>query len=363
MYSLHEDERFKCIASSDYNLLFNKQTGFLARWGKTKDDDPDWSPFGPELADIEISSAAPEDLTNVGSLTTITQGGCNGIGCKKFCYKQNTSNQTVHMTLELFKGIMDRMPRTLTQIAFGVCSINSNPDVWEIFAETRRRGCVPNVTVNGQGITDDIAAKLSSLCGAVAVSVNPENQEIAYNAVKKLTKDYGMSQVNFHIVLSLDTVSFVKSVVDDMQNDPRLSELNALVMLAFKDKGCTGCFQPVTLDAYREVIAYCDEYGTRYGFDSCSAHTYLRAIEGHPNADQLEQCVEPCESGLFSIYINVFGHVSACSFCEGMDMWADGIDVMSYDTFVDLWNCDKMKAWRQRILDNDRECPFYQIGQ
>jgi hypothetical protein len=27
------------------------------------------------------------------------------------------------------------------------------------------------------------------------------------------------------------------------------------------------------------------------------------------------------------------------------------------------WNCDKMKAWRQRILDNDRECPFYQIGR
>ncbi len=363
MYGIKDTKTIRALCSADYNFIFRKDTGFFARWGATKDDDPNWSPFGPEIADIEISSAAPEDLKQDSDLTAITQGGCNGIGCKKFCYKQNVGNRTVHMTLELFQQIMDRMPPTLTQIAFGVCSIDSNPDTWDIFEEARRRDVVPNVTVNGQGITNEVAAKLSSLCGAVAVSINPDNREIAYDAVKKLTQDYGMTQINFHIVLAQDTVSFVKSVVDDMQVDPRLSGLNALVMLAFKDRENTQCFQPVTLKGYADVIDYCEQKEVRFGFDSCSAHTYLRVIEGRPDHDQLAQCVEPCESGLFSIYINVFGQVSACSFCEGIDTWEHGIDILSYDSFIDLWKDSKMENWRQQLLARKRECPFYEIGK
>lgn len=102
----------KTFRSPDYNYNFNVESGYFERWGRKVEDDPDFSPFGPEIADIEISSASPDDLLvkymNYDH-NIVTEGGCNGLGCKKFCYKGNTSNRTIHMTIELFKEIMDRM--------------------------------------------------------------------------------------------------------------------------------------------------------------------------------------------------------------------------------------------------------------
>jgi hypothetical protein len=64
----------KYFKSSNYNYRFNLNNGFFARWGKTFDHDPPYSPFGPEIADIEISTICP---------------GIDGIHCP-YCYKANT---------------------------------------------------------------------------------------------------------------------------------------------------------------------------------------------------------------------------------------------------------------------------------
>jgi hypothetical protein len=53
----------KVVKSPGYNYLFNVKNGFFARWGKTIEDDPDFSPLGPEILDFEIS--------------TICNGGCS----------------------------------------------------------------------------------------------------------------------------------------------------------------------------------------------------------------------------------------------------------------------------------------------
>ena len=46
---------WKKLISKDYNYVFNKETGFFARWGETKEADPEKAPF-PEILDLEISS-------------------------------------------------------------------------------------------------------------------------------------------------------------------------------------------------------------------------------------------------------------------------------------------------------------------
>lgn len=46
----------KIFTSKDYNYVFNTETGAFARWGATKAEDPDFSPYGPEILDIEIST-------------------------------------------------------------------------------------------------------------------------------------------------------------------------------------------------------------------------------------------------------------------------------------------------------------------
>jgi hypothetical protein len=167
-----ENESVKKLQSETYNYHFDKKTGFFARWGKTKEDDPDYSPFGPEIADIEISTIC---------------NGVEGVGPCKFCYKANTKQGT-YMNFETFKKLFHNLPRTMTQIAFGIGDIEANPDMWTIFDYCREHGVVPNVTVNGEGITDEIADKLINRIGACAVSVY--DKEKSYTAIQTLNSAF-----------------------------------------------------------------------------------------------------------------------------------------------------------------------------
>jgi len=118
--------------SKDYNYYFDKSNGFFARWGKNREDDPQFSPYGPEIADIEI--------------TTI----CNGIGnygpCK-FCYKANDPNGT-YMDITTFQKVLDKFPPTLCQVALGAdAKCESNPDIFPIMQHCLDNDIIPNITV------------------------------------------------------------------------------------------------------------------------------------------------------------------------------------------------------------------------
>lgn len=175
----------KVIRSKDYNYFFNAKTGFFARWGATKEDNPIMSPYGPEIADIEISTI------------------CNGIGKDSqtqkpcpWCYKSNTSCGK-NMDLETFKKVFRKLVnadgnvnKCLTQIAFGIGDINGNPDLWNIMEYCRNNEynqVVPNITTNGMHVDDEIAQKLAHVCGAVAVS-RYHVEDVCYDAVDKLCK-------------------------------------------------------------------------------------------------------------------------------------------------------------------------------
>lgn len=45
----------KSFRSEDYNWDFDMSNGLFKRWGRTLKDDPSWSPYGPEISDMEIS--------------------------------------------------------------------------------------------------------------------------------------------------------------------------------------------------------------------------------------------------------------------------------------------------------------------
>jgi MoaA/NifB/PqqE/SkfB family radical SAM enzyme len=340
---IQETDEVKALASAGYNYVFDKRTGAFARWGKTIQDDPDWSPFGPEILDLEIST-----------------GACKG-RCR-FCYKENGQPKaaTKHMQLHEFEDLLRRMPQTLTQIAFGITDVYANPDFFAIMRHARNKGVIPNYTTHGLDMDDWAADQTAELCGAVAVSV--VNKEKTYDCIKMLT-DRGMTQVNIHFMLSAERVPAAMQLADDIKSDPRLAKLNAVVFLQYKPKGGnTNHYSTPKLEDFRELINYCDERGVRYGFDSCTAPMYMRVIEDHPQRERLAQYVEPCESGLFSSYVNVDGDFFACSFCEGEAGWVDGISVFDYEDFTDLWRLPRLDRWRQTLLDNKRACPMYRLG-
>jgi MoaA/NifB/PqqE/SkfB family radical SAM enzyme len=269
------------------------------------------------------------------------------------------------MSLETFQRVFEKLPPTLTQIAFGIGSIDANPDLWAIFQHCREHGVVPNVTINGDRMTDADYDRLVELCGAVAVS-RYELKDVCYNAVQELTSR-GMQQVNIHMVLAEETYGQCRELLQDAATDSRLEKLNAIVFLALKPTGRGVSWTPLAdTDRYRQLVEEALAKKIGIGFDSCSAPLFLKAMERHPEYPRFEMMAEPCESWLFSLYVNVDGCVFPCSFLEE----GEGIDMTTVDNFQrDVWDCKTAQEWRERLLGTAvtglvpgcRECPKYNL--
>ena len=85
--------------AEDYHHYFNRRTGLSMRWGVTKDDDPQYCPYGPEILDLEIST-----------------GFCSG-NCS-WCYKANTPDAGINMSLATFQKILDKFMTDMIVIEF-----------------------------------------------------------------------------------------------------------------------------------------------------------------------------------------------------------------------------------------------------
>ena len=390
----------KVVRSKDYNYFFNSDTGFFARWGITKEDDPSMSPYGPEIADIEISTI------------------CNGLGkpCP-WCYKSNTrcgKNMNFETFGQLFYKLVNAqvkltMPdktisivspnqygnsviakdikvekianKCLTQIAFGIGDINGNPDLWNIMNYCRKNEynpVVPNITTNGMGVDEDIAQKLANVCGAVSVS-RYHIEDICYDAIDKLVKaaknpGATLKQVNIHQLLASETYDSCFKLLDDIKTDSRLAGLNAVVFLKLKPKGERNKFNSIeSQEKFAALIKAAQDKGISIGMDSCTAPLMLKYCEQN-NQDKIIASIEPCESTLFSIYINVDSQVFPCSFAEGTAGWEKGMDIREHENFLkDIWLSERLSGWRNGLLKSSskcvnckvskhcRSCPIYDI--
>ena len=212
-----ENKIFKVCKSPDYNFIFNKVNGTFLRWGKNKEDDPKYSPYGPEIVDMEIS--------------------VNGCPNKcSFCYKSNNSSKPTNMTFDTFVKIFKKLPNTVTQIAFGITGVQTNPDFIKILKYCRKKEVIPNFTLSGFDLTDEMAKECSKTVGAVAVSAYSTNKDICYNTVEKFI-NLGVAQTNIHLLVAEESIDFVYEGLQESQNDKRLEHLNAIVLLSVKNKG------------------------------------------------------------------------------------------------------------------------------
>lgn len=340
-YAIKETDKVKMVKAPGYSYYLRKKDGFFMRWGETAEDDPDFSPIGPEIADIEISTICPRACSH--------------------CYKSNTA-EGENMSLETFKEIFHKLPRTLTQIAFGIGSIDGNPDLWDIMRycrENEYNKVVPNITINGFGITGEHIWKLAGLVGAIAVS-NYE-KDVCYNTVKRLTNT-GLKQVNIHQLLSEETYEQCFQVVKDRETDPRLSNMKAVVFLLLKPKGNRNTYHCLKdRDKYKKLVDFCMDSGQPFGFDSCGATAFLDAIKGTDNEGLLNMCADPCESTCFSWYINAAGLAYPCSFSEGCE-GIEPINMLEIDNFLeDAWYTPQTVEFREKLLTCGRQCPLYNL--
>lgn len=338
----------KTFSSKDYNYVFDTSKGFFARWGNKIDDDPELSSFGPEILDIEVSTICTKACTH--------------------CYKSNTQYGR-NMTFDTFKEIFHKFPmfngkHFLTQIAFGIGDIDSNPDLWNMMSYITHFGVVPNITINGSKLTTKDAQKLALTCGAVSVSCY--DFETCFNAVKLLT-DNGVKQVNIHQLLSKDNLAYCSTLLDAPKKDTRLKYLNSIVFLLLKPKGKRNTLVQITaLNDYKALVDKAFANNVKIGFDSCSASSFLKSIKHRRDYYEIAKMVEPCESTLFSYYINASGIGYPCSFAEGLPQFK-GIDILKAQDFIkDVWENEETKAFRQQLICNKdrnmcRTCQIYKL--
>ena len=326
----------------DYYQIFNKTTGFNVRMGKTFEEDPSWCPLGPEILDFEISiNGCPK------------VGGAN---CK-YCYKNNSDKPASNITLDDFKKVVNRFPRNLSQIALGITGVQTNPDFVEMLRWLREdKGIVPNYTLSGADLNDEIFEATLKYCGRVAVSVYETDKNLCYNTIKRFN-DRHPNFCNMHIILSDSNLPFIEEVLTDIE-DKKVEGLRNIVFLRCKPVGrasklpCTLSFE--TLD---KVIQRCEKIGIGYGFDSCSCglvQDYFRE-KGRP---ELMKYCEPCESSRISGYINTFGQYFHCSFCEHVP------NFKSYNFLTDDFDFEKFwveDCEKYRKLDTMNNCPCFKI--
>lgn len=349
-FKIIENEKIKSLQSAEVNYDFNKNNGLMLTYGKTKEakDDPQYSPHGNFILDIEVTTKC-NGVSNLQGVKTT----CG------MCYKSNTTNG-INMPFDTFKNIIDKMPKVLTQIAYGSDSeATSNPDLFRMMEYSRSIGIIPNITV--AEITDQTADSLAKYCGAVAVS-RYSNKDICYDTIKKLT-DRGMLQVNMHFCVYKECLDDIHETLNDIKMDPRLSKLNAIVFLSLKKKGRgEKGFSTLNNEEFKGIVNRAMELGISWGSDSCGANKVLYAIKDRDNAKELESFIEPCESACFSFYIDVEGNGYPCSFAEGTDDWKEGLSVLNCNDFVkDIWNNERVVKFRNDIINCGRNCFLYEV--
>lgn len=346
--TIGDSKIIKLCSSEEYNYFFDKRNGMFSRWGKTEDDDPLYSPIGPEILDCEITTKC---------------SGVNGIPCS-ICYKSNDACGK-NMSFDTFKRVIDKVNKynQLTQVALGLDSTGEeNNDVWKMCKFLREeRGIIPNGTV--ANISNETADRIAMWFGACSVSYHGD-KDVCCNSVKKLV-DSGMNQVNIHFVLSKESMYEAITVMSEMCSDYRLRGLNAIVFLSLKKIGRAkdNGMEILAQDEFDKVIDYAQQHHIRYGMDSCSACKYLKYIDTHKDMVKYADFVEPCESfSVFSAYVSVDAKYYPCSFAECETGWENGFDVLGEEDFVkDIWNSEKMIKAREKSLECNRNCLLFEV--
>jgi hypothetical protein len=343
-FLITDTHEMKTVESAEYNYIFKKSTGTFLRWGQTHQDDPQICPIGPEILDIEISI-----------------NGCQN-KCA-WCYKGNTDGPPTNMDFDMYRTILGKIPKTLTQVALGITSVQTNPDFQKMLSYTRSCGFIPNFTTSGIDLTESFAKEIQPYVGAIAVSAYQTDKNVCYNTIKMLT-DLGYKQINIHLLVSRQTMSFVWEVLKDIKEDPRLAKMYAVIFLAVKPKGRAVQFTSATGEEYDLLVQHCISNNIIFGLDSCSAPKIddsIRALDvSQKDKNLMLACSERCESTLFSCYINVYGVAWACSFAENEQPIC--VDVLGCKDFIkDVWYSEPISNFREGLLSKNRNCPIFSL--
>ena len=351
-WKVFDGSTFKYTYCEDhsYNCLFNKTIGLNIRCGREIADDPEICELGPEIADIEIVT---------GSCPKVNSENC------RWCYKNNTSAPGKTMTLEQFKKTIDSFPKNLSQVALGITGVKSNPYLKDMLIYLKENGIVGNLTLTGADLDDETTDALCQYCGACAVSCYDKAKDLCYNTIKRLhdnakEKFNRNMHLNMHIVIADFSIDHIMDVLNDIK-DGKVPGLRSVVMLHAKPVGRAKNLDcNLSKENLTKVIKFCLDNNISFGFDSCNGHN-VQDILVEMGKSNLCSLIEPCEAGLFSIYVNVDGKTTPCSFVEHL-YENSAIDLLNADVQIeDVWMKDKMLNEFRNCTKCSKSCTIYSL--
>jgi hypothetical protein len=274
------------------------------------------------------------------------------------------------MSFETFKKVIKKINTNgqLQQVAFGLgATADENPELWDMCKWLRSKFIIPNGTV--ANVSKETAKKIATNFGAVAISYHNDFEVLAKNCLQfapyiiahhKGKEEITLAQLNIHFVIMEETFEDCKKLFTLLKSDPRFLAVNAVVLLGLKKCGRAenGNFNKITDEHFKELVDIAFDKKIGIGFDSCSCNKFLNSIKDREDYSKLEQLAEPCESKLFSIYLNQNAEIFPCSFNEKN---RKGFNILDDNNFLnDYWNNDS-DEWRKSLINSERSCPVYDV--
>lgn len=325
----YKDEKF------GFFEIFNEKNGTLIR-SDVNGVDPVSRSF-PELLDIGIMGHC------------VNSRLCQSAGID--CYQKGYLKDNPHMKLSEFELIARQAAGKTFQIALGGAGDpNKHPEFQEILNICRYYRIVPNLTTSGHEITGYEIQLIKKYCGAVAVSwysrlINGTEQNLeTLEAIKKLV-DFGCN-TNIHYVISMDSID---EAIYRLENNVFPKGINAVIFILYKPVGC-GRKDKVIADSKKLekfLNLAINEYPFRIGFDTCFTSALLKCYMKKIPVN----CMDACEAGTFSMYIDSQLNAYPCSF--GIDDKDCSLSLKDY-TIREVWNSKKFMSFRSQI---NNVCP------
>ena len=327
----YKDERF------GFFEIFNEENGTLIR-SDVNGVDPICRSF-PELLDVGI------------------MGQCeNSEFCQRAgidCYQKGYLKDNPHMSVSDFELIARQAAGKTFQIALGGAGDpNKHPDFHEILKICRYYRIVPNLTTSGNNITDQEMQYIKKYSGAVAVSwYSRLANEVEQNpeticAIKKLVA-LGCN-TNIHYVISTDTID---EAIYRLENDVFPKGIKAVIFILYKPVGC----------GKSEKVVVCNEklrkfmklaiikHPFRVGFDTCFTPVILKYCMDMVPVN----CIDACEAGTFSMYIDSQLYAYPCSFGIDDKSWCLSLHEHS---IREVWNSMLFQKFRDQIENSCPKC-------
>jgi sulfatase maturation enzyme AslB (radical SAM superfamily) len=328
--------KYKFCIAKNYKHIFNTSTGrFLVDSELTR------SPFGPEILEIEL-----------------TRNNCPH-QCK-FCYRMNNNSKPViNMTLEQFKKVIEKIPKTLCQVSLGVTTLTANPDLIPILQYLKTEKIPATITITGKELTDELLGDLVPLLNGISLSIYNVNQGI--DILKRLLKT-NIRQLTLHQIAAKETKYSIHELLNAITTN-RLP-INRIGLALLRPKPVNkATFTQLTWDEYSKILENALDNGFKVGFDQCSKPFLSNFYDKRVIDDMTD-----CECG------NTLGFIDAeckfwhCGFSEIASIKNKGIDLLdnTIDFTRDVWEEPNYIKYLKTVNSNKYKgcvkCPLFNLN-